>query len=696
MLTSHVSKYMIHVSEIQQYIQHFTYCDYYTFDTETCCTSEQIYNDYYIKKIKCEEKGDHAKVYAWGLSNTNNDYVIYGENLEQFLYALELIFKNRLDEEGKISNRRFKELKKLKKIEIAVHNLKFDIEFLKYTLIRNGYRYASSIVEDNKVKGRTVEDKCYNIIENEGIVYGSNIFLNKHSYYCVSKKEGKKDLSIIPQIEFFDTYKIMAQPLESIGKKVIKIDDMFNKKSDTYDYEKVREEGHQLTQLEKEYLYCDVYILKEFIKQFYMTIGTTSKTASGISFDQFLKITWEKNSRFMFEKVFPSIYDDSVVAHNVKKSYKGGWTFTDRHYLGKHLKDINGTSIDINSSYPSQMYFKPMPYGIPKLYKGFRACSSNKLSLLTIEFNGFYNKDANDYFGFLQANETNLREYGYSATDYVHTNIIDGEPQGYSIDATQRRFRKYIWNFELENILEHTILVDMIVLETLVFKAKIGIFNKAIEHFMNMKIEGKKTNNPVLTQFAKLCLNSFYGKMASSIIRHERIVVMKSDVVGFEDTDIEYETTLKYYPPFASAVTAWGRCTLRDALYTLCINEDGSFSPNVLYCDTDSIYSTLPVKEVTRRMGDKLHPTDLGKWDIEKEYNEFKAIGSKKYMLTQLGKDKPMVKCAGLPKDARDLVTYDTFYLGASFEGKLASKKVPGGILIIPIDFKLKVTNYNI
>ena len=684
MLTAHTNKYMIHVDNIDKYISYFVNVDYYCFDTETCCTSDKVYDDYYNKKITSEEKGEHAKVYAWALSNTKNDFVLYGENLDQFIDALFIIFNHILDEEGKTTVKRINQLKKLTKIQIGVHNLKFDIEFLKYALFKRGFEYASSIVSDNKVTGRTIEDRCFNIIENDGVVYGANIFLNKR-FFTTRNKE----FILIPQIEFFDTFKIMAQSLDNIGKKVIKIDEMFLKQGESYDYDSVREDGHLLTQLEKNYLYNDVYILKEFLIQFFIPINTNSKTASGIAFHEFLKYTWDNNPKFYFESMFPSIYDNTAIVNIVKESYKGGWTFTDNHYLGKHLKGINGTSIDINSSYPSQMYNRPLPYGKPRLYKGYRPCNNNELSILTIEFDSFYNADPNNYFGFIQSYEVNLNEFGFNGTDYVHTNIIDGKEEGFSINATNRRFRKYIWNFELDDILKYTVLTNMIILETLVFKAKKGIFNKAIDHFMQMKIEGKEQGNNALTQYAKLCLNSFYGKMASNIERHERKVVLVDGLAKYEYTDIYYETQNKYYPPFASSVTAWGRCTLRDALYKLCINEDGSFTPNVIYCDTDSIYSLLSVDEIKKRLGDVLHKTELGKWDIEKTYYEFKAIGSKKYLVTEFD-GQITCKCAGLPKKARDIVTYETFYLGASFDGKLAHRKVRGGVLLIPTEFKLK------
>lgn len=700
MLTEHTNKYMIHINECEDYLKYFKDCEYYAYDSETCCTTQKVYNDYYVDKVKCKEKGAHAKTYAWALSNTSNDYVIYGENLNQFLKLINMIFEYRLPKGDTITATKKKGINKLSNITIAVHNLKFDIEFIKYELFKQHFKYYNSIITNNRVTGKTESSKCFNIIENDGNVYGANIYLSPKTYNYTSRKENRiEEIIVIPHIEMFDTFKIMSQSLDDIGKNVIKIDEMFYKMSEEYDYNLVRENGHKLTQLEKNYLYNDVYILKEFLIQFYMPIGTTAKTASAIAYKEFLKQTWGKNSIFEFNKLFPSTYDNPQIAEMIKKSYKGGWTFAERHYLGKHMKDINGTSIDINSSYPSQMYNRPLPYGKPHLYNGEVFIDIDEVAILEVQFDSFYNKDSNDYFGFMQANECNLTgEYGYCGTDYVYSNIFDGEFTGYTDDLTGtdiRDFKKYLWNFELDNILEHTVLTNMVITKTIVFKAKTGIFNKAIDHFMNMKIEGKKTGNKCIELYAKMILNSFYGKMASKVDRCERTLILNNGLAMFKDADIFYETDNKYYPSFASAVTAWGRCTLRDALYKLCINDDGTFSPNVLYCDTDSIYSLLPVEEVKRRMSDSLHPTFLGKWDIEKQYKEFKAIGSKKYMLTT-NDGEIICKCAGLPKEAREIVTYNTFYLGASFDGKKASKHVPGGTLIVPTDFKLKITSFNI
>ena len=514
-----------------------------------------------------------------------------------------------------------------------------------------------------------------------------NIYTESKEVIYKSKKELHKEELII-NFSFFDTLKIMNKSLDEIAKKVVKIDDKFYKMSDQYDYEYVRPENHILTELELNYLYNDVYILKEFLRQFYIPLGITAKTASGIAFNCFIKDKWGNKGLYEFNKMFPNMYEYPFIK-NIKKSYKGGWTFCYPDYRGKHLIYINGCSIDINSSYPSVIANKPLPYGIPKLYKGYIPSDNNHINLLTIEFNGFKNKFENDNFGFFQASYLNMKEYANLGTDYLSTNIIDGELKGYSIDSpqTERRFKYYIWEFELDSIMEHTEFIDLIVTETLQFKSETGFFKDTVDKFIDMKNQGKKDNNECLTQFAKLVLNSFYGKLGSNIERMERTLICDDELLKFETTDIEYESNIKYYPPFASAVTAWARNNLRDTCYKLCV-KDGKFEPNVLYCDTDSIYSLLTSDEIINRCGNIIDKYKLGAWDLEKEYKEFKCIGSKKYMYTEKT-GKINCKCAGLPKDARDIITYEQFHLGNSFEGKLALKKVVGGYLLIPTKFML-------
>ncbi len=208
-----------------------------------------------------------------------------------------------------------------------------------------------------------------------------------------------------------------------------------------------------------------------------------------------------------------------------------------------------------------------------------------------------------------------------------NTNIIDGEEKGTNAKGINKRYGIYIWEFELENILEYTVFEDYEVLETLTFKSNVAHFGEVVDFYTELKISSKKENNNAMTNFAKLTLNSFYGKLASNPQRVERKVSLKNGLVINEMTDVVYESEQKFYPAFSSCVTAWARVNLRTQLYKLSVDDKGNYHNNVIYFDTDSLYTTLPVEEVKKRMGDMLDPFYLGKWDIEKTYSEFKAIG---------------------------------------------------------------------
>ncbi len=713
-MKNHIKEYMIHYDNLIENIHFFNVDATFCFDTESCFVSEKIKNMYEEKaknKTPVKHKGDAVKVYAWGLSNTVNDYVLYGETLEQFFNAIETILYSRVDLYEKMSETKVKAIRKKLKMRIFVHNLAWDIEFMKYYLLRNGFEYYNSKVKDNKKVIERHSPLSFNITENDNIVYGANVNFKSKKLKYTKKIKGeffKVSEEVFPDIEFLDSYKIMSNKLSTIGKKVITIDEKFHKLGDDYDYDKIREYGHKLTEFEQMYLYNDVYILKEFFRQFYDSIKTKQTTASAIAFEKFIQGKYGLDKPYKaFLEDYPDLYPYANIIDIIKKSYTGGWTQVNNYFKGKHLKGINGTSIDINSSYPSVVRNKPLPYGEPTLYEGYHKCKDNELSILVIEFDKFYNKHSNNEIGVIQCGFNNTKIFGRNGTEYIATNIIDGQAKGTNARSVEHRYRLYIWEFELENILENTVFENYKVYETLTFKANVGHFADVVDEYTEKKIQGKKDKNNALTNFAKLVLNSFYGKLASNPKREERRIEIKNGICKNINTDIVYDADKKYYPAFASAVTAWARCNLRDILYKLSINENGEYENHVMYFDTDSLYTNLPKEKVIEKLGvyaeyDEegkmikilnengiLDPYILGKWDIEKTYCEFKAIASKKYMVKSHN-GKLTCKCAGLPEEVREVQTFDTFYMGATFSGKKVKVKVPGGYVLLEGDYKLR------
>lgn len=712
-MINHINKYIIHYTELENNLDKFPKGVIYSFDTESCFTNEELKRRYESGEKNIQHEVNAVKVYAWGLSNTENDYVLFGETLEQFFDSLNILCYNGIDT-LKMSESKCKKIKSEMKMEIYVHNLAWDIEFIKYYLLENKYKYYNSKVKDMKKINTARESMSFNIVENKNIVYSANVNLKGTKVRYTKKKKGNIfniETEIFPNIEFKDSYKILSFSLDSIAKKVIKIDDKFNKLGDTYDYDSVREEGHLLTEKEKMYLYNDVYILKEFLKQFYLPLNTNKCTASGISFEKFItgKYGDDKPYKFFLEE-YPDLSENPKIFNIIKKSYRGGWTQANYKYKNIHLKNINGTSIDINSSYPAIIsgHLKlcekyngtPLPYGVPKLHKGYVPCDNQHLNLLVIEFDKFYNKDEDNFIGEIQIGSINSDIFKRNGTEYIHTNMINGLPCGTNALSDDYRYRLYIWEFELDSILKNTVYENYKVVETLTFKCNTGHFKSVVDEYTQMKIEGKKLGNNVMQNFAKLILNSFYGKLASNFEREERKVILDNGLVRNVHTEIRYYSDKRYYPAFASCVTAWARTNLREILYKVGYN-------NVLYFDTDSLYTTIPKKELQELLGQYgvydeegklleivddngiLDKYVLGKWEIEKTYTEFKTIGSKKYMLRQTNGDL-MCKCAGLPSEVRETITFDEFKLGNPFEGKKMKTKVKGGYTLIEGTYMLQ------
>lgn len=697
-MKSHINKYMINISNIDNYIEKFSGDCLYAFDTESCFLNEDIKDFYTNKNTKIDinnfKNCDHVRVYAWAISNTQNDYVVYGEEIYTFFTFIEKLSKHLLKDINfdKLSESKVKTIKTKLKFNIYVHNLGWDIEFLKYYLLSHNYEYYNSKIKNKKKCFQALQSKSFHIIENDNNVYGTTINLKGKKVYYKKKIKGEPDKvkiedEIFPTINFIDSYKILPYKLDNIGRKVLSLDEKFNKLGDNYDYDMIRPFGYKLTEFEQMYLYNDVYILKEFLNQFYLPIGTKQNTASAISFDKFLigKYGDEKPYKQFLEE-YPDLFDHKKIYNIIKSSYKGGWTQVNRRYKGIHLKNIMGTSVDINSSYPAMVKARLLPYGFPRLYDGYHKCSESELNILVIEFDTFYNKDEDNLIGEIQVGSINKNIFNLNPTEYIHTNLIDGVPCGTNGESKDHRYRLYIWEFELNNILENAVFENYKVIETLTFSANLGGFGGVVDYYTEMKIEGKKENNNVKQNFAKLILNSFYGKMASNPQREERKVYLNDKGIATnQNTDICYLSEKKYYPAFASCVTAWARCNLRTQLYKLGYN-------NVIYFDTDSLYTTLSVEEVKEKMGDMLDPYELGKWDIEKSYTEFKAIGSKKYIVKQTD-GKIICKCAGVPEEARETLTFDEFYIGKTIEGKKMKKKLRGGYALLEGDYQLREFN---
>ena len=711
------------------------------FDTESC-TNEYVD----VKNSTPEEIANKgAKVYGWGLGCTRSEKMIYGQTLEEFIELMPKLFEKYINLFGIDKIKKGKKgypSHKFIKIPMAVHNLAWDIDFFKYVLPKMGFNYRMGLLQNVYTKGVNYqscvdveEEKTYHIIQADNIVYGCNI------YFPFTHEVKNKDGSITKVglcLDMFDSYKIIATGESNFNKYVNGIDEMFYKLSEEYDYDAYRPDGHIQTELELRYQYNDIYMLRAVIEQFYidgLCDGVMPKngmrTASSIAFKKLKEMTFGEDKT---EELYNNYFEINQLTRfeGTRKrmeiaSYGGGFTHASNLYLNKHMKR-NGCSLDINSSYPSQMAYKVFPYGKPVLGEyGVIPSINEEDQCFLIEVGFDYvkpktDKDKLSIFKIGASNSVALKPIvgNISGQEYFMTNILNNEVipvyhelQGSYLNAN---YKVVLTNVELDFWLKHydfgTLEVDdfgcvienqelkfngLEIGEVLIYKAERGKFRGFVEYFTEMKVENKKKGNIPLTNQAKLFLNSAYGKFGTKQAKTEKDLILDENglYVFTSDNEITYEGK-EFYRPYASFVTAYGRLQL----WNVIINAVGV--ENFIYCDTDSIYCFREEKDLIKDMekiGQKVDKTILGMWDVETHFNEFKVLGQKKYMYNNIDLNKDgnqkgiNLKCCGLPHDARKIICnegFDAFYIGKEVTGKKQKKKVVGGNLLLDAKFKIK------
>ena len=254
-------------------------------------------------------------VWAWATCEIgNNENIEIGNNIETFIEFC----------------------KKEKNSIFYFHNLKFDGEFIIWWAIQNGFKHVE--------KKEEIENNTFTtLISDMGQFYQITLYFEKKN------KSYKK-------VTFIDSLKIIPFSVDVTAKS-------FNLPISKLkiDYNLPREKGHVLTTEEREYIKNDVLIVAEALEVLFkdnlekMTIGSNALT-------DFKKIL----SKSKFEHLFPSL--DYEIDKDLRKSYKGGFTYLNPIYKEKDIENI--TVLDVNSLYPSVMYEKKLPFGEPIFFNG--------------------------------------------------------------------------------------------------------------------------------------------------------------------------------------------------------------------------------------------------------------------------------------------------------------------------------------
>lgn len=536
-----------------------------------------------------------CRVWAWAILSINEREYYTGTDIKSFMRQIE----------------------KLKNAEIWFHNLRFDGSFILYELFREDFEYS------NKKESHTFNT----LISDMNQFYEIEIVFK-------GGKNGNK-------IKLHDSAKVIPLRIEQMPKAFgIEIEKL------EIDYNQKRPVGYQLTAQEKKYLRHDVTIAARALRYF-IDQGLYGMTIGSIALKSFKKTgNVEKN----WQNLFPM---DLELDSEIRQAYKGAFTYVKDTETGKEQKE--GLVFDVNSLYPSVMYYEQMPYGAPiKFYGAYKPdkCYPYYFQILTCSF-----ELKKGMLPTIQL-KNNL---AFIPTEYVKSS--KGELITMCMTCT-----------DLELFFEHYNVYDLEYHAGYKFKATDKLFKEFIDKWISIKNESTINGNAGMRTIAKLMLNNLYGKFASRPTGFSKIPYFENGEVKYKLSEEEERTMM--YVPIGAAITAYARAkTIRSAQ----ANYD-----RFIYADTDSLH--LKGTEMPDNI--EIDNVKLGAWKHESTFTRAKFIRAKSYIEEIDGKLK--VTCAGLPESCHKLVTWENFELGTEYFGKLQQKKVKGGIVLQETTFKLK------
>lgn len=573
------------------------------------------------KKFSCDfettTKVDDCRVWAWAymeIRNTENFCI--GNSMDEFMVWVHKI-----------------------KADLYFHNLKFDGSFIVNWLLKNGYEYS-----------KEPKEKTFNsIISNMGQWYMIDI--------CYGYK-GKRKLHTV----IYDSLKKLPFTVKQVAKG-FKMEIMKGE----IDYHKERPEGYIITEEEKEYIRHDVEIIANALEVQFAQ-GLTKMTNGSDSLSGFKTSISNK----VYDKYFP-VYSLEM-NENIRLFYRGGFTWCNEKYQGKEVGE--GLVYDVNSLYPSQMYFRDLPYGD------------------AIFFDGEYTQDERYplYMQHLKCSfeikENRIPTIQLKRNIFFKQNEYLRSSDGEIVDL-------YVTNVDLQLIKDHYDLYDVEYMGGWKFKKRVGFFKEFIDKWMYVK----NNNTGAKKLLAKLMLNSLYGKFATNPNVTGKIPYIKEDGSnGFMIGDEEYRKPV--YTPMGVFITSWARYTT--------ITTAQKVYDRILYCDTDSIH--ILGTEVPEVIKDVIDDKKLGYWQHESTFKRAKFLRQKTYVedvygkwiekdgeqvFVETGKDdaectKLNVKCSGMNDKIKQNVTFENFERGFKSYGSLKPKQVNGGVVLVDSEFTIK------
>lgn len=520
------------------------------------------------------------------------------------------------------------------KIICYFHNLKFDGSFILDALFTK-MKYTQARKDGEWLKNSDMPINSFKyLISDMG------------QWYTITIKNNKKKV-----IEIRDSLKLLPFSLREIGKSF----GTKHKKLEM-DYEGFRYPNCPISETELSYIKNDVLVLKEAME--IMFADDHNKLTIGSCCLQEFKNTLLLGE-IDYKNLYPDLYEIKInkerfgvesVGEFCRQAYKGAWCYLKSGCENKIY--TKGCTNDVNSLYPSMMHSESgnyYPYGLPELWYG------NYIPKEALEKNRFYYIKISTKFDLkpnklptVQIKHNRL----YQANEWLTTS--DVYYKGYYFDELSNddgttypvRVILYLTMIDWQMLQEHYDLTDTQIICGMYFETQIGMFDKYINKYKEIKMKEKGAKRTE----AKLFLNNLYGKMASSPNSSYKLAYLREDeLIGFT-----LQTEAKKKPGYiaiGAAITAYAR------RFTIKAAQENY--ENFIYADTDSIHCCCLPENVK---GITIHPNNFCCWKTESTWDEGIFARQKTYIEHVIAEDlEPVephyiIKAAGMPKKSNYLL----------------------------------------
>lgn len=531
-----------------------------------------------------------CRVWWWGLApNEHNAPVTWGTDIVEFM----------------------QELDSLGDSIVSFHNLKFDGTFILDWLFRQGFTHTTG----------TLGYKQFSSLISD---MGNRFYSIKIMWESGVKTELRDSMKKLP---FSVAYIASAFKLPVTKGEI--------------DYHAPRPVGYSPTPQEIEYGVNDVKIIASAMKT-QLDNGMEKLTVGSDSLAEYKSIIGAKS----FDKMFPVLSLD--IDADIRSAYRGGFTYVSPRFKGKMLGC--GKVYDVNSLYPSVMYDRLLPYGIPEWEDGLPTVSDRfPLFIVSITFTAKIKKKM---IPLIQVKSSSF--------------FLDTEYQEEIKDPVTLSFT----SVDLEMIQKHYDLDIISYNGGWKFRGMKGAFCRYIDKWMQVKM----TETGALRELAKLMLNSLYGKFATNPSVTSKIPVLENNVVRFKRG--EEETRDPVYTAMGAFITAYARAVTIGAAQD---NFD-----TFAYADTDSLHLVTTTPPPLN-----IDPHALGAWKHEYDFTEAKFMRAKSYM-ERKADGALATHIAGLPRNVTQNMGFDDMRIGTRLTGKLMPRNVPGGVVLEEREFTFK------